>query len=462
MLMDPSSSLRFLQSHFRDMIVHFAEFLRIPSVSTDPAYAPQVRQCAEWLCDYMQEIGINKAQVLPTTGHPIVLGEYTSNSPAPTVLVYGHYDVQPPDPIGEWESDPFEMTIRDDIVYGRGSSDDKGQVFAILMALQSMIATTDVLPCNLKILIEGEEEAGSGAILQYVDKERERLRSDIALICDTAMLSETKPSLVVSLRGIVYADLILHGASRDLHSGVYGGAITNPFHVLGNIITHAHDVHRRIAIPRFYDDVEQPSMEERLQLAELPFNEQEWLDDAGVTRPHTEEGYSVLEATTMRPTLDIHGIWGGYSGDGVKTVIPGTVGAKLSARLVASQNPDRIFRLFDNYVADHMPESMSYELHRLVEAMPVSIRSDGPAMAAARVALENVFGCQPSFTREGGSIPIVIALKELLCLEPILMGFGLESDAIHAPNEHISLNRLEKGAESVIHFLAQLTTVRTG
>jgi acetylornithine deacetylase/succinyl-diaminopimelate desuccinylase-like protein len=462
MLMDASSSLRFLQSHFRDMIVRFAEFLRIPSVSTDPAYAPQVRQCAEWLCDYMREIGINNSQVLPTTGHPIVLGEYTSNSPAPTVLVYGHYDVQPPDPTAEWESDPFEMTIRDGILYARGSSDDKGQVFAILMALQSMIATMDALPCNLKILIEGEEEAGSGGILDYIDRQRESLRSATALICDTAMLSEQKPSLVVSLRGIVYADLIIRGAKRDLHSGVYGGAIPNPFHVLGNIIAHAHDVHRRITIPGFYDDVEEPSMEERLQLAEIPFNEREWLDDIGVTRAHTEEGYSVLESTTMRPTLDIHGIWGGYGGEGVKTIIPGTVAAKLSARLVAHQDPDRIFRLLDHYVADHIPASMSYELHRLVEAMPVSIRSDGLAMSAARVALENVFGCQPSFMREGGSIPIVIALKKHLGLEPILMGFGLESDAIHAPNEHISLNRLEKGAESVIHFLAQLAAGWTG
>jgi len=426
--------------------------LRIPSVSTDSAYSNEMHRCAHWCKDHLENIGFQNAKIIKTRLHPIVYAEYTFNKSVPTILIYGHYDVQPPGPVNLWKSDPFDPQIISNTIFARGAVDDKGQLFMILKAVETLLKTEGQLFCNLKLIIEGEEECGSKTLFEFIENNKEKLRSDIALACDTAMISEDTPAITVSLRGIVYAELLLIGSNQDLHSGVYGGGIENPLNVLSKIIAGIQDDQHRITIPRFYEDVIELNKNERTMLSDIPFNKKEWLETIGSSDTKTEEGYSIIEATTIRPSFDMHGIWGGYSDEGGKTIIPAEAGAKLSFRLAPNQKPGKIFEALKSYIDTQMPGAIQYSLRLLNVAEPVLINIEHPAMQSAVNALEKTFKTKPYFIRTGGSLPVVTAFKKHLDIDTILMGFALESDGAHAPNEHFGLNRFRKGIEAITRF----------
>ncbi len=442
----------FIETHFDDFLEDLKEILRIPSVSTDPAFSSEMHKCAEWCKKHLERIGFQKSEIINTKLHPIVYGEYTSNNSAPTILIYGHYDVQPPDPLDKWESDPFEPKIDNNKIIARGAVDDKGQLMIILKAVETLLKTEGELTCNLKVILEGEEECGSESLFHFIKSNKARLKADTALACDTAMISEDKPALTISLRGIVYAELLLNGSNMDLHSGVYGGAIENPLIALSRVIAGFHDKDNRITIPGFYDDVIVLNENERASLEKTPFSEKKWLETIGCRGSNTENGYSIIEATTIRPSLDVHGIWGGYSGAGGKTIIPAECGAKLSFRLAPKQEPEKVFNALKSYIDAHIPDTLSYELRLLNDAEPVLIDTENGAMKSAVNALETVYKTKPYFIRTGGSLPMVTALKNYLNLDPVLIGFALESDGAHSPNEQFGLNRFRKGIESLTRF----------
>ncbi len=448
--------LEYVEAHFEAFVGGLKDLLRIPSVSTDPAYADQVSHCAQWLVDHLTDIGVQHVELVETKGHPLVYAEHLQDERAPTLLAYAHYDVQPPDPIDLWKSNPFEPTIRDNKIFARGACDDKGQLFLVIKAIEAFLKTSGGLPCNLKLLFEGEEESGSESIARFVEENPEKLQADFALVCDTAMVAPGIPAITISLRGIVYTELSLRASDRDLHSGVFGGAVENPLHVLSDLIAGLHDQQHRITIPGFYDDVLELSESERVLLQELPFDEKAWLGKVGVAGTKTEEGYSTLEAATARPTLDVHGIWGGYAGDGAKTIIPARAGAKISCRLVRNQDPDQIFESLKTYFDQRIPKALQHEFRQISIGSPILIDRENPAIKAAMDALEETFQAKPYFTRQGGSIPIVAMFKDILKIDSILMGFGLGEDAIHAPNESFGLDRFRKGIESVVRFFQRM------
>ncbi len=445
-------ALRYVETRFEDFLQELMEFLRIPSISTDPAYTESVREAAEWLAENMRRAGMEKVEVFPTSGHPIVYAEHVEDASLPTVLVYGHYDVQPPDPLELWESPPFEPVIREGQIYARGASDDKGQLFMHVKAVEAYLKGAGRMPVNIKFLVEGEEESGSENLVPFIEHHRELLQADTVLISDTAMLDEDKPSITYALRGMTYTQVEIQGPARDLHSGVYGGAVDNPIHILARLIAGLHDEKHQITIPGFYDDVRELTEEERALLRAIPFDEEAWKASIGVGDVRTEEGYSILEATTARPALDVNGIWGGYQGEGAKTVIPARAGAKISMRLVADQDPEDIAEKARKYFEMHMPPTATFTFTYIHGGYPVTVDIHSPAMQAAAEALEAVYGKKPYFTREGGSIPVVADFKRILGLESVLMGFGLNSDAIHSPNEHFGIGRFRKGIETSIHF----------
>jgi len=443
---------KYIDTYYNEFIEDLKELLRIPSVSTDSAYSNEMHRCAQWCKDHLEKIGFQNEKIIKTKRHPIVYAEYFTNKSAPTILIYGHYDVQPPDPLNLWKSDPFEPRISNNAIISRGAVDDKGQLFMILKGVEILLKTEGQLSCNLKLILEGEEECGSESLFEFIEKNKQKLKSDIALACDTAMISEDIPAITVSLRGIVYTELLLKGSNQDLHSGVYGGAIENPLNVISRIITGIQDDRHRITIPLFYEDVVELSKSERATLNQIPFNQKVWLDTIGSSGTKTEEGYSIIEATTIRPSFDVHGIWGGYSGEGGKTIIPAEAGAKLSFRLAPNQKPDIIFEGLKSYIETQMPGTMQYSLRLLNVAEPVLINIEHPAMQSAVNALEKTFKTKPYFMRTGGSLPVVTALKKHLDIDTILMGFALESDGAHAPNEHFGLDRFRKGTEAVTRF----------
>lgn len=429
------------------------EFLRIPSVSTDAVYNDDVRRAAGWLADEFRRIGMAKVQVMETEGHPIVTAEHDVHEDLPTVLVYGHYDVQPPDPLELWDTPPFEPTVRDGNLYARGSSDDKGQVYMHVKAVEAYLSSGEELPVNVKFIVEGEEENGSVHLRPFLEKHADMLSADVVVISDTAMFGEGIPSITYGLRGLAYVEVLLKGPNRDLHSGVYGGAVDNPLIVLSRLIASLHDDSHRITISGFYENVRDLTNDERQVMGSLPFDEKKWLAAVGVTTPRTEAGYSVLESIWARPSLDVNGIWGGYQGPGAKTVLPGMAGAKISMRLVPDQRPDEAVSKIKRYFEANTPESMDLTFRDLHGGHPVVVDREIPAMQAASEALEAEFGREPAFIREGGSIPVVADFKQVLGLDTVLMGFGLNSDAIHSPNEHFGLDRFHKGIASSIRFL---------
>ncbi len=447
-----STAIEYAQNHREDHLNELFDFLRIPSVSTQPEHDADIQKAARWLADAMEEAGLENVQVVQGVGHPLVYADWLHAAGQPTVLVYGHYDVQPAEPFELWESPPFEPAVRDDFIYARGSSDDKGQVYVHVKAVEALLKSNGRLPVNVKFIVEGEEESGGASLSAFLPQNKAMLSADIALISDTGMPSPDQPALVYGLRGMCYVLMDITGPRRDLHSGSFGGGVNNPLNVLGHIIAKLKDEEGHILIPGFYDRVRPLTPEEREMLAQFPFDEQAWLAETGAPEPWGEPEYSLIERLGARPTLDVHGIIGGYTGPGGKTVLPAKVHAKLSMRLVPDQDPEEIGRLFTQYVEAITPPSVRVNVE-ITGAAPASISDwKTPAMQAAVSALEQTFGRKPVFMREGGSIPVVGEFKDILGLETVLMGFGLPGDQIHAPNERYYLPNFYRGIESSIRF----------
>ncbi|PAP75279.1 dipeptidase [Rubrivirga marina] len=444
--------LQYAKDHADRFVEELKAWLRIPSISTDPTYATQTRSAAEWLADNLRDAGMGDVEVMETDGHPVVYAEHHVSDDAPTVLVYGHYDVQPPDPLELWDNDPFEPVEKDGDLVARGSADDKGQAFMHVKAAESWLAT-DQPPVNLKFVIEGEEENGSVHLPGFLEEHKDKLAADVCLVSDTALFAPGVPSIAYGLRGLAYVEVTLTGPKKDLHSGVYGGGVENPINALAAMIAALHDDDHRVTVEGFYDDVVALSDDEREAYRDLPFDEAAWKDEAGVSETKTEAGYSVLEGTTGRPTLDCNGIWGGYTGEGAKTVLPSKASAKISCRLVPNQTPGDITEKLRTHFEAHVPDTMSLTFRDLHGGHGVLVDREAPAMQAASEALEAVFGQTPYFTREGGSIPVVADFKRILGLDTVLMGFGLDSDSIHSPNERFGLDRFHQGIEASVRFM---------
>ena len=421
------------------------EWLSIPSVSADGAFAADVRRAADWLHAYVSGIGF-RSQVLETAGHPVVFAEHTGAGPqAPTVLIYGHYDVQPADPVSEWHSDPFKPEVRDGLIYARGSSDDKGQVFAHVVALEHLLKSGP-LPVNVKLLIEGEEEVGSPNLKPFVEANRDRLACDVVVISDGAMFAPGVPTLTTGLRGLCYLEVLVQGARSDLHSGGYGGAVANPLNALCAMIAKLKDEHGRILVPGVYDRV-RPIPEAELEgWRQLPFDEAAFAASVGVEALPGEAGYSVLERLWARPTLDVNGIWGGYQGDGPKTVLPARAGAKISLRLVPDQDPKEIFELVKAHLESVKPDGVTLEVRALHDGLPVALDTSGREAQAASRALARAFPGKPvAFVRAGGTIPVVATMRSALGAPVLLVDMGLPDDGLHGPNEHFSLTCFRDG-----------------
>ena len=445
-------ALHYAKDHADRFVEELKAWLRIPSISTDSGHDADTRQAAEWLADNLRQAGVDTVEVIDTEGHPVVYGEHAGPEGAPTVLVYGHYDVQPPDPLELWDHDPFEPVERDGKLIARGAADDKGQAFMHVKAAEALLANGGP-PVTLKFLVEGEEENGSKHLPQFLRDHKDRLAADVVLVSDTALFAPGVPSIAYGLRGLAYVEVTLQGPGKDLHSGVYGGAVHNPINALAAMIADLHDDEHRVTVEGFYDDVQDLSDDERAGYAALPFDEQAWKNEAGVTETRTEAGYSVLEGTSGRPTLDCNGIWGGYTGQGAKTVLPAKASAKISCRLVPHQTPGDITDKLRRHFQAHTPDTMTLTFTDLHGGHGVIVDTSAPAMQAAKAALRDVFGQEPHFTREGGSIPVVADFKKILGLDTVLMGFGLDSDSIHSPNEEFGLDRFHQGIEASIRFM---------
>lgn len=432
------------------------ELLRIPSVSTKVEHAEDCRAAAAFLRDELADAGLERAEVLETGGLPAVYAEWLhAPEGAPTVLLYGHYDVQPPEPLELWHTPPFEPTVRDGSIFARGAADDKGQLWIHVAALRAMLADGGTLPVNVKVIFEGEEESGSEHLDAFVERERERLACDTVLVSDTHMLSADQPSIVSSLRGMAYCEITVQGPAVDLHSGAYGGAIRNPIEALAHLIAACKDRDGRILVPGFYDGVVEPTAEEREELTRVGFDDDAFRAEAGVSATWGEAGWTVYEQVGARPTFELNGIWGGYTEPGAKTVLPATAHAKVSMRLVADQDWRRIGELLETYLKDlaaDMPGVESVTVESLHGGMPVLVDTANPAMRAATTALEATFGQRPVFTREGGSIPVVATFASVLGAPTVLMGFGLPDDRLHSPNEKFSIDQLHLGIEASIAF----------
>lgn len=448
--MDPLEHARGNRDRY---LSELCELLSIPSVSAQEAHKQDVERAARWLCDRLVSAGFPRADVMATPGHPIVYAEWLAAGPeAPTVLVYGHYDVQPPDPVDEWATPPFEPTVLGDDLYARGASDDKGQLYVHIAAASACHETQGAPPINVKFILEGEEEIGSPSLGPFIAEHAELLAADVALVSDTHILSRDQPSIVYALRGIAGAEVEVTGPAFDLHSGSFGGAVHNPIHALCAMVAHLHDEEGRIAIPGFYDAVRELSAEERAELARAPFDRKAWLAQAGVRTDWGEANYTIAERASARPTLDVNGIWGGYTGQGAKTVLPSKAHAKITMRLVPDQDPDRIGELLRDFLVAIAPSTVDVAVSVRGGGRPATVRRDSPAMRAAAEAYARAFGRAPVYVREGGSIPVVAAFRRLLGLNTILMGFGLPDDRLHSPNEKLHLPNLYRGIETAIHF----------
>lgn len=447
----------FISANKERFLEELFELLRIPSISADPAYKEDVKRAAEAVANNLRQSGADDVEVIPTEGHPIVFGQKIIDPALPTILVYGHYDVQPPDPLDLWDSGPFEPIVKktklhpQGAIFARGSCDDKGQVFMHIKAFEAM-AATDSLACNVKFMIEGEEEVGSNHLGAFCRANKKRLAADVILISDTSIIANDTPSITTGLRGLSYVEVEVTGPNRDLHSGVYGGAVANPINVLCEMIDSLMDENYHITVPGFYDDVEDLSAAEREAMNKAPFNLGHYQEDLGIRTVRGEVGYTTLERTSIRPTLDVNGIWGGYTGKGAKTVLPAKAFAKISMRLVPNQNPDKITELFTKYFRRIAPPSVRVEVHPHHGGEPVVTPTDTPEYQAAHKAMQQTFGKDPIPKREGGSIPIVALFEEVLGIKSVLMGFGLDSDAIHSPNEHYGLFNFYKGIETIPHY----------
>lgn len=441
----------YVAAHQQRFLDELFELLRYPSVSADPKYKDDVNRTAEFVAQKLRDAGAEQVEVCPTAGHPIVYGEKLIDANLPTVLVYGHYDVQPPDPLELWETPPFEPTVRDGKIFARGACDDKGQFYMHVKAFELM-AATGTLACNVKFMIEGEEEVGSDHLGDFIKANTERLAADVVLISDTAMISLDTPSLETGLRGLSYLEVEVTGPNRDLHSGVYGGAVANPATILAKMIASLHDADNRITVPGFYDDVAELTEAERKALNEAPFDEAEYKRDLGIDALWGEKGYTTIERTGIRPTLEVNGIWGGYIGEGAKTVLPAKAQAKISMRLVPNQDSDTITKLFATHFERIAPDYVNVKVTPHHGGQPVVTPTDSKAYRAAEKAIEEAFGKKPIPTRGGGSIPIVSLFEKELGVKTVLMGFGLDSDNLHSPNEKYDIANYLKGIETIPLF----------
>jgi acetylornithine deacetylase/succinyl-diaminopimelate desuccinylase-like protein len=448
---------RYITENKQRFLDELLELLKIPSVSADPAYNQDVINMADKTAEYLRAAGADNVEVCETKGYPVVYGEKIINPGLPTVLVYGHYDVQPPDPMELWESGPFEPVIKkteihpEGAIFARGSADDKGQFFMHVKAFEAMNKSGQ-LPCNVKFMIEGEEEVGSESLEGFVKENKEKLKNDIILISDTEIISNDQPSISVGLRGLCYVEVEVKGADLDMHSGVYGGAVPNPINVLCGMIAKLHDENGHITIPGFYDDVEELSAEERAEMAKIPFNLDDYKKSIGIADIQGEKGYSTIERTSIRPTLDVNGIWGGYTGKGAKTVIASHAYAKISMRLVPNQDPNKITKLFTEYFPTLAPGSVKVKVTPHHGGHAYVLPTSDKGYIAAKKAMTETFGKEALPARGGGSIPIVALFEKELGTKSVLMGFGLNSDVIHSPNENFGLFNFYKGIETIPYF----------
>ena len=447
----------FLQLHRDRFVEELKTFLRIPSISAISQHRPDIERAAAFVAAQMQAAGL-QAEIVPTAGNPIVYGEWLNAPGAPTVLVYGHYDVQPADPLDQWKTPAFEPTIRDGQIYARGATDDKGQMLTHIKGAEAWLKTVGHLPVNLKFVIEGEEEVGSNNLDDFLLAHRERCRCDVAVISDTSQYGPGIPAITYGLRGILACEVTVHGPRQDLHSGIFGGAIANPCNVLAQMIATLHDADGRVAIPGFYDTVVPLLDEERRGFAALPFNEQEFLGAIGAAAPQGEKGFTSLERRWARPTCDVNGLFGGYSGEGPKTIIPAQATAKITCRLVPNQDPHKLTVALEQHLRKVAPPSVRVDF-RTAHGCPATICDiHSPYMAAARRAVAAGFGAEPVLIREGGSIPVVGTFRSILNVDTLLLGWGQNTDNLHGPNEHFSLASFQQGIQASARLWKELAS----
>ncbi len=453
-MMNVDAAIQYAREHEKDALEDLKSLLIIPSISTLPEHENDMKRTAGWIASKLEAFGFEEVKILPTARHPVVYGSWLkAGINAPTILVYGHYDVQPVDPLNEWESDPFKPEIRGEALFARGASDMKGQLIAHLKAMQAMLET-DGLPINIKYMIEGEEEIGSPNLETFIQEYRHLLDCDFCLNTDSGILAADIPCIVYALRGISYFEIRLQGPTSDLHSGTFGGTVVNPANILCDLIAGMKDEDGRVTLPGFYDPVRPITPEERKQMAKLPQDDPWWLSQSGAKELDGEKGYTPTERATARPTLDVNGLYSGFIGEGSKTVLPARAMAKFSMRLVPDQTPQMVRQSLEKYLNDHIPTSIQWELLEHSSCLPGMIDLESKAVQAASIALEKVWGKSPLYKREGGSVPVVGMLKEILQVNSLMLGFGLPDDNLHAPNEKIHLPTFYRGIETHIHFMA--------
>ncbi len=446
-----------IQANKERYLEELLELLKIPSISADSAYAGDVRKTAEYLAEKLKSAGAEHVKIYDTAGHPVLYGDKIIGDDLPTILVYGHYDVQPPDPLDLWDSPPFEPVIKktdrhpEGAIYARGACDDKGQMYMHFKAFEAMMQT-DSLPCNVKFMLEGEEEIGSANLETFCREYADMLACDVVLLSDTSVIANDTPSITTGLRGLSYLEVEVVGANKDLHSGVYGGAVANPLNILSKMIARMKDENNRITIPGFYDDVEVVSDAERTEMNKAPFDLNEYKQFLDIDEIEGEDGYTTLERTSIRPTLDVNGMWGGYIGEGAKTVLPSKAEAKISMRLVPNQDPEKITQLFTEYFNSLAPASVKVKVKPHHGGYPAVTPTDTLEYKAAHMAMEKTYGKAPIPQRSGGSIPIVSMFEDVFKVKSVLLGFGLATDDIHSPNEHYGLFNFYKGIETIPYF----------
>ena len=452
------TTLEYLNDHKDKFLNELLDLLRIPSVSADKKFDGDVRNAATFVKDQLIAAGVDYAELCETKGHPIVYAEKIINSTFPTVLVYGHYDVQPADPYELWDHPPFEPIVKNDRIYARGACDDKGQMYMHVKAFEAMMET-NALTCNVKFMIEGEEEVGSDNLEAFIKEEKQKLSADVILISDTSIINNDTPSITVGLRGLSYLEVEVTGPNKDLHSGVYGGAVANPINILTKLIADMQDEDGRITLPGFYDDVLEYSEAQRAEMAKAPFDLDHYKKELNIEEVKGEKGFSTIERVGIRPCLDVNGIWGGYTGPGSKTVLPSKAFAKISTRLVSNQNSGKITQMIIKYFEENVPKSVKVKVTPHHGGTPAVVSTHSNGYQAASKAFEQSWGKTPIPTMEGGSIPIVALFMQELKIEPILMGFGLDSDDIHSPNESYGLFNYYKGIETITYFYGHFSQI---
>ena len=452
--------LNFIEENKERFLVELKDYLRIPSISAKKEYKSKMLESAKFVEKKLKEAGIKKTKIFKTDLHPIVYGEWLGAKGAPTVLIYGHYDVQPPEPLEERKTPPIEPVIRDGKIYARGANDNKGQNFVHIKGVEAYLKTVGKLPVNVKFVLEGEEEVGSESLGKFLKEQRKLLQCDAVLISDTSLYAEGIPTINYGLRGLTYMEVEVQGPNRDLHSGSFGGAIANPINELAKIIAKLHDKNGKITIPNFYKDVVKISKKEKENIAALKFSDKKFAKEYGVRELQGEKGYSTLERLWVRPTLDCNGIYGGYTGEGAKTVLPAKATAKISMRLVPNQDPKKIAKEFTKYVKALAPKSVKVTVREMHGGYPIAFPLDNEAIQAGAKAVAKAFGKKTVFTREGGSIPIVVDFGKILKAPVVLMGLGLDTDDIHSPNEHFNLDSFYKGIYSSVYFMDEFAKTK--